>query len=59
MIESDGDDDVHKTPRWVKVSGALAIALIVAFALLHLAGGGFRHRHFDSGAPSQSSRPSQ
>ena len=57
MIESDGDDNVHKTPRWVKVSGALAIALIVAFAVLHLAGGGFRHHHFGNGAPSQSSRP--
>jgi len=43
----------HQTPRWVKIGGALALVLVVAFALLHLAGGGFRHHHFPSGGPIQ------
>jgi hypothetical protein len=30
-------------PRWVKVSGVLAVAFVVVFAVIHLAGGGFRH----------------
>ena len=30
------------TPRWVKVSGIIAIVLILLFAILHLAGGGLR-----------------
>ena len=30
-------------PRWVKVSGLLALAFVVVFAIVHLAGGGFRH----------------
>ena len=30
-------------PRWVKVSGLLAVAFVVVFAIVHLAGGGFRH----------------
>ncbi|MEU0164156.1 hypothetical protein ABZ214_01555 [Streptomyces iakyrus] len=29
------------TPRWVKVSGAVAVALIVLFLVLHLTGSGF------------------
>jgi hypothetical protein len=29
------------TPRWVKVSGAVAVALIVLFVVLHLTGSGF------------------
>jgi hypothetical protein len=31
------------TPRWVKVSGLLAVAFVVVFAIVHLAGGGFRN----------------
>lgn len=31
------------TPRWVKVFGFIALALVVLFVILHLAGGGFRH----------------
>ena len=30
------------TPRWVLVFGAIAAALVVAFIVLHLMGGGFR-----------------
>ena len=29
-------------PRWVKVSAAIAIAVVVLFVIVHLAGGGFR-----------------
>lgn len=30
------------TPGWVKVFGLVALALVVLFVLVHLAGGGFR-----------------
>ena len=33
------------TPRWVKVLGAIGIALIVAFVILHLTGHGFGGHH--------------
>jgi hypothetical protein len=42
----DTANDDAETPRWVKVFGVVALVLVVAFALLHLAGGGFRgHMH--------------
>jgi hypothetical protein len=51
---SDMDDpNRHRTPRWVKIGGALALLLVVAFAVLHLAGGGFRHRHFPGAGTTQ------
>ena len=31
------------TPRWVKVFGSVAVIALVVFAVVHLAGGGFRH----------------
>lgn len=31
------------TPRWVKAFGVVAVVLILAFVVLHLAGGGFGH----------------
>ncbi|WP_158101935.1 hypothetical protein [Streptomyces swartbergensis] len=34
------DDDGEGAPRWVKVSAAIAIALVVVFVIVHLAGGG-------------------
>ncbi|MFG3268875.1 hypothetical protein [Streptomyces bobili] len=34
------DDDGEGAPRWVKVSAAVAVALIVVFVIVHLAGGG-------------------
>ena len=30
-------------PRWVKASALIAIALVVLFVIMHLAGGGFGH----------------
>ncbi len=30
------------TPRWVKAFGAIALALVLLFVILHLTGGGFR-----------------
>jgi len=33
------------TPRWVKVFGAIAIALILVFVRLHLTGHGMKHMH--------------
>jgi hypothetical protein len=38
---SQGSGD-NTTPRWVKVFGVIAIIVLVAFVLLHLAGGGPR-----------------
>ncbi|MET0397353.1 MAG: hypothetical protein ABW277_11055 [Longimicrobiaceae bacterium] len=35
--------DFPGTPRWVKVSGVLAIAFVLVVVAVHLAGGGFRH----------------
>jgi hypothetical protein len=50
------DPSQHRTPRWVKIGGALALVLVVAFAILHLAGGGFRHHDVPSGGQTQSKR---
>jgi hypothetical protein len=47
------DPSRHHTPRWVKLGGTLAVVLVVAFAVLHLAGGGFRHHHLPSARPTQ------
>ncbi len=33
------------TPRWVKVFAFIAIALVLGFVILHLAGGGFGPTH--------------
>ena len=41
MATSDPSSDLDgPTPRWVKVFGIVAIIVIVAFVILHLAGGG-------------------
>ncbi|HWK05098.1 MAG TPA: hypothetical protein VNS58_15765 [Puia sp.] len=32
------------TPRWVKISGIVAIILILGFLLLHLSGHSFHHQ---------------
>ncbi|MFD5255286.1 hypothetical protein ACFWM5_20900 [Streptomyces bobili] len=34
------EDDGEGAPRWVKVSAAVAVVLIVVFVIVHLAGGG-------------------
>ncbi len=36
-----GDGVAPGAPLWVKVSGGIAIALIVLFVVLHLTGSGF------------------
>ncbi|NUO42932.1 MAG: hypothetical protein HOV82_12915 [Streptomyces sp.] len=36
-----GQSPAPGAPRWVKVSGAVALALIVLFLVLHLSGSGF------------------
>jgi hypothetical protein len=32
-------------PRWVKVVGAISLALVAVFVVVHLAGGGFHDTH--------------
>lgn len=32
--------DGHATPRWVKIFALVALALLVLFVVVHLAGGG-------------------
>lgn len=44
LPDLDQDDD-EGTPRWVIVSGAVAVALLLLFVATHLAGGGFGN-HF-------------
>lgn len=40
------NDTPPPVPRWVLACGIIAAVLIVAFVLVHLAGGGFRnHLH--------------
>ncbi|MGW1958403.1 hypothetical protein ACWCPI_37620 [Streptomyces sp. NPDC001920] len=34
------DEGGEGAPRWVKVSAGIAIALVVVFVIVHLAGGG-------------------
>lgn len=43
MIEHD--EEARTTPRWVKVFGAIAVALIAVFLIVHLMGGGFHGHH--------------
>ncbi len=57
MADPQSREEGHKTPRWVKVSGVLAVVLIVAFAILHLAGGGFRNHHFPVSGAAQPKQP--
>ena len=43
MDSSNPNTDLDaSTPRWVKVFGIIAIVVVVAFVILHLAGGGPR-----------------
>ena len=39
-------------PRWVKILGAITLALAVVFVAVHLAGGGFHHAHGGASDPS-------
>jgi hypothetical protein len=38
MIDLPSNEDTERTPRWVKVSGIIFIALTLFFAVIHLAG---------------------
>ena len=53
------DDDVSGTPRWVKVSAIIALALIVLVVVALLVGGGNhgpgRHSSGDAGGQTPSS----
>jgi hypothetical protein len=57
MTERERHEAGHERPRWVKVLGVLAVVLMVAFGVLHLAGGGFRHHHFPAGGPARPKQP--
>ncbi|MGA5411702.1 hypothetical protein ACPCSC_31150 [Streptomyces lavendulocolor] len=37
---ADRHDDDEGAPRWVKVSAAVAVVLVVVFVIVHLASGG-------------------
>ncbi|MDQ3631592.1 MAG: hypothetical protein M3417_10075 [Actinomycetota bacterium] len=52
-----GRESTHHTPRWVKVSGVIALAVVVMLVVMIVAGGG-QHgpgRHAPSGAQPQQS----
>ena len=51
------EDDEHQTPRWVKVFGIVALVLVLAFAILHLMGGGFRGHGPAAHGTDHGSRP--
>ncbi|MDX6345805.1 MAG: hypothetical protein QOF84_595 [Streptomyces sp.] len=40
-----GRGSAPSTPRWVKVSGIIAGVLVLAFVVMHLAGGGMDGHH--------------
>jgi hypothetical protein len=41
----DARSTAPSTPRWVKVSGIIAGVLVLAFVVMHLAGGGMAGHH--------------
>jgi hypothetical protein len=45
---SPGRFPAHRTPRWVKVFGVLALIALAIFAALHLAGGVTGHLSHDA-----------
>lgn len=52
-------NDVHHTPRWVKISGIVAIAVVVVFVILQLTGLAPEHgpgRHGADKAEKESSQ---
>jgi hypothetical protein len=42
MLQPPDRDTPPGPPRWVKVLGIIVLALVLAFVILHLLGGGFR-----------------
>ena len=55
--KTDSDNE-QGTPLWVKVFGGIGVVFVLAFVILHLAGGGFRHLHSRSGEPRGQASPS-
>jgi hypothetical protein len=50
------DDGYPGMPRWMKWFAALALLLLVVFAVVHLAGGGFRGHGGSATHPSPEPR---
>lgn len=44
VTQTEPPNDDTPTPRWVKISGAVVIALVATFVVLHLTGHGM-HGH--------------
>lgn len=59
MANSGSNGDEASAPRWVKVSGIVAIVLALLLVAMHLAGGGFRHRMPEGDAPVGHTPPSK
>jgi hypothetical protein len=49
------ESDDAPTPRWVKLLAIAALVFVLAFAALHLTGGGLGHPMGGHGAPSHGS----
>jgi hypothetical protein len=45
MADPEIGDELTRMPRWVKVFGLVALALLALFLVLHLAGGGMHGDH--------------
>ena len=45
MADPETNDDPARMPRWVKVFGLIALALMAVFLAVHLAGGGMHGSH--------------
>lgn len=54
----DSTDDPGM-PRWVKVCCVIAVVFVIAFAALHLAGGGFRHHMHGAADPEPRAAPTR
>ena len=45
MADPDIHDEPARMPRWVKVFALIALALLILFLVVHLAGGGMHGGH--------------
>jgi len=50
---ADRDPDDAPAPRWVKLLGIAAIIFVLAFAVMHLLGGGLGHHGHGGHVPPQ------
>ncbi len=50
MTNPAANDD-EATPRWVKVSGAIALVALVLFVIVHVVAGGLGGPHFEGHLP--------